>query len=402
MALRAECGLNNEYDKNHVTSPLQRRLKLSGLISKYVKDNLNVGNARAMQKPEEHIGKIVELLGNPYTDELSQNVLIDLFDNLAAYPKYRKHAHLKNLTLEECRTHPKYESLDVTTFKGIWFLLGDVLTYGAENGHYGIPRNFCKDKVFAVKMRFMMKTKRNKLERLPYLQNDIQALIIQLAKRYRLKLEPHKLWIVLIALFNGMRQGEICQLFCDDIINVNGIDCFRIRDCAERHQSVKNGQSERIIPIHPILLRLGFMSFIESRRRLKYERVWQGMKSRPIDYYKPSDSYSHYFEKWYNDTFRKYVITDEQLRKQKPFHSLRHTFINWFFQNISSQDRDNAAVKSLVGHLESDELKIISAALKGISWDVYSQSLNTAKMLETLEQLDYDVDLSPLGLPMEW
>lgn len=74
LALRAECGLNNEYDKNHVTSPLQRRLKLSGLISKYVKDNLNVGNARAMQKPEEHIGKIVELLGNPYTDELSQNV----------------------------------------------------------------------------------------------------------------------------------------------------------------------------------------------------------------------------------------------------------------------------------------------------------------------------------------
>lgn len=111
---------------------------------------------------------------------------------------------------------------------------------------------------------------------------------------------------------------------------------------------------------------------------------------------------NHYFEKWYNGTFRKFVITDEENSKRKPFHSLRHTFINWYFQNVRSQDRDNAAVKGLVGHLESDELKIFSAVLKGISWDVYSQDLNPSMMLETLKLLDYDIDLSPLGLPLKW
>jgi hypothetical protein len=122
------------------------------------------------------------------------------------------------------------------------------------------------------------------------------------------------------------------------------------------------------------------------------------MKTSPVDYYEVSDNYSHYFEKWYNDTFRKYVITDRLLCKQKPFHSLRHTFINWFFQNMRSQDRDSAAVKGLVGHLESEELQMNSAVLKGVTWDRYGQELNPRIMLETLKKLNFAIDLTHLEL----
>ena len=126
------------------------------------------------------------------------------------------------------------------------------------------------------------------------------------------------------------------------------------------------------------------------------------MRSSAIEYYAPLDTYGNLFEKWYNRTFRRDVILDEKLRKQKPFHSLRHTFINWFFQNVPSQERDNAAVKGLAGHLETEEQKMVTAMLKGISWEVYSQSLNPARLLETLSLLDYGADLSPLKLPMSW
>lgn len=402
LALRAERGLNNEYDRTHVTSPVQRRKKLSALVSRYIELHMNQENARTKQKPDEHFGKILELMGNPYTDEINQDSIVQLFDDLAVYPKWRNHSHMKGLTLEECKKHPKYAPLDPTTFKGVWFALGALMTYGAENGEYGITRNYCRDKLFSNRMKALNKTKKDQPDRLPYSRDDIQNLIIQLNKKYRLKFEPHKLWIPLIALYNGMRQGEICQLYCDDIVIVDGIDCFRIRDYKERNQSVKNDQSQRTIPIHPTLLELGFIDFIASRRKLKYERPWQGMKNRPVDYYVKSDNYSHYFEKWYNDTFRKFVIVDKQEGKQKPFHSLRHTFINWFFQNVKSQDRDNAAVKGMVGHLESDEQKMVTAMLKGISWDTYSQELKPGVMLDSLKLLDYGVDLKPLGLPMKW
>jgi integrase len=400
LAERAERGLNNPYD-NGVGAVMPCRKKLSMLMTRYLTVHQEQWEPRSRDKTDEHYDKILELTGDPYTDEINQDMLVELFNELALYPKYRNHPHLKGLTLEACREHPAYEPPKTSTIKGVWYALGSLLTYGSENGEYGIPRNYCLDKVFAVKIKALKKAKNDTLRRLPCDHNDIQSLINELG-RLRKKYNPHMLWIPLIALYNGMRQGEICQLFCDDIVSVDGIDCFRIRDCADRKQSVKNAQSLRTIPIHPTLLDLGLLDFINSRRTLKYERPWQNVKSRPVDYYEKQDTYAHYFEKWFNDTFRKYVILDEEMRKQKPFHSLRHTFINWYFQNVRSQERDNAAVKGLVGHLESDEQKMITAMLKGISWEVYSQELNPVPLMESLRLLNYDIDLSPLGLPIKW
>lgn len=99
MALRAERGLDNEYDRTHISSPVKVRKKFSGLIGKYIKLHTGDIGARAKQKPEECYGKIRELLGNPYTDEISQDMLVTLFDGLARYPKYRNHDHMKGLTV---------------------------------------------------------------------------------------------------------------------------------------------------------------------------------------------------------------------------------------------------------------------------------------------------------------
>ena len=380
--------------------PLERR-RLSTLILSYTEAHREIWRFRTAQKPQEHFGKVLELLGDVYTDAINQDMLDWLFHELARYPKWRNHSHLQSLTLEECRSHPDYQPLSTTTFTAIWEALGGLLTYGAENGEYGIDRNFCGNKIFSVKKRVMAKAQKKASRRLPYDAADVQRLIDQLGT-VRKKENPHKLWFPLIALFSGMRQGEICQLFCDDIMTVNGVPCFRIRTCQERKQGVKTEQSQRTIPIHPVLLQLGFLEFIESRRRLRYDRPWQNVRSSAIEYYAPLDTYGNLFEKWYNRTFRRDVILDEKLRKQKPFHSLRHTFINWFFQNVPSQERDNAAVKGLAGHLETEEQKMVTAMLKGISWEVYSQSLNPARLLETLSLLDYGADLSPLKLPMSW
>ena len=381
--------------------PLERR-RLSTLVLRYTEAHAQIWRFRTQQKPAEHFGKVLELLGDVYTDEINQDMLDWLFDELARYPKWRNHPHLQPLTLEECRSHHAYRPISTTTFMAIWESLGGLLTYGSEHGDYGIGRNFARNKIFAIKKRVMASTHKGKAtRRLPYDARDIQRLIDHLGT-VRRKQDPHKLWIPLIALYSGMRQGEICQLFCDDIMTVDGIPCFRIRTCEARRQGVKTEQSQRTIPIHPVLLNLGFLEFIESRRRLRYDRPWQNVRSSAVEYYAQLDTYGHLFEKWYNRTFRRDVILDEKLRKQKPFHSLRHTFINWFFQSVPSQSRDNAAVKGLVGHLETEEQKMVTAMLKGISWEVYSQNLNPARLLETLSSLDYGVDLSPLKLPVSW
>lgn len=381
--------------------PMERR-RLSTLIQNYTEAHKDIWRFRTAQKPQENFGKVLELLGDVYTDEINQDMLDWLFHELARFPKWRNHPHLRGLTLEECRSHPAYRPLSTTTFTAIWEALGGLLTYGTEHGEYGIDRNFCGNKIFNVKKKVMTRKQRERsVRRLPYDSRDVQLLINQLGT-VRREQDPHKLWIPLLALYSGMRQGEICQLYCDDIVAVDGIPCIRMRTCQERKQGLKTEQSQRTIPIHPVILNLGFLEFIESRRRLRYDRPWQNVRSSVVEYYAPLDTYGHLFEKWYNRTFRRGVILEEKARKQKPFHSLRHTFINWFFQNVPSQERDNAAVKGLVGHLESEEQKLATVALKGISWEVYSQSLNPARLLETLSLLDYGVDLSPLKLPGSW
>jgi hypothetical protein len=93
----------------------------------------------------------------------------------------------------------------------------------------------------------------------------------------------------LISVLHGSRVREPLQLMTDDIIVEDGIVCFNFRlefgkdgseDIASRDsfaateesraelppRSFKNDDVVRIIPVHPKLLELGFMEYVEERR----------------------------------------------------------------------------------------------------------------------------------------
>ncbi|QYG08991.1 DUF6538 domain-containing protein [Janthinobacterium sp. PAMC25594] len=82
-------------------------------------------------------------------------------------------------------------------------------------------------------------------------------------------------WIPLICLYQGFRVREPLQLLASDIIVEAGFVLVRIQvtDEAESEaqglpkRSVKNEATRRIVPIHPILLELGFMDFVASAKK---------------------------------------------------------------------------------------------------------------------------------------
>jgi hypothetical protein len=89
-------------------------------------------------------------------------------------------------------------------------------------------------------------------------------------------------------------------------------------------------------------------------------------------------------------------------RSTKSLHSTRHTFINWFKQNKLNGDLKKSVenlsiLKSIVGHLEKDELTLRGLA-DDITLDVYGDGF---KQYGLLRQLDYGVDLEILK-KMEW
>ena len=75
--------------------------------------------------------------------------------------------------------------------------------------------------------------------------------------------QPMRFWGPLIALFQGMRRGEIAQLQTADLGEVEGIPVLHVRG-----ERLKTKNAIRTLPIHPELIRLGLLDYAQSRHRL--------------------------------------------------------------------------------------------------------------------------------------
>ena len=80
-------------------------------------------------------------------------------------------------------------------------------------------------------------------------------------------------WIPLISVFSGMRLGEICPLYLDNIKKIKNRWCINIIEEENRpDKPLKNFASRRIIPIHDILIDLGFIEFVELLQKKDSDR----------------------------------------------------------------------------------------------------------------------------------
>lgn len=160
--------------------------------------------------------------------------------------------------------------------------------------------------------------------RIEQLQNFFNTDWYSKDLEHNLKEEPHKIWIPLILLFTGARINEISQIYINQIIEKEGVYFFKIKD-TEEDQSTKNKSSNRVIPIHKILINLGLLNYIEQQKKNNHERLFSGL------YLTKSKGYGQHFGKIFND-YKKTWLEIETLNKIKErkilldLHSFRHTF----------------------------------------------------------------------------
>lgn len=133
-----------------------------------------------------------------------------------------------------------------------------------------------------------------------------------------------RFWVPLLALFNGLRCNEACQLETADVASVEEVPCIRVTDeSAEEEEkgkgkSVKNKTSKTTIPIHPLLLKIGFLEFVESRRK-----AGDGSQLFPELPRTSTGRYADLFSKWFRRFLTK-AIPGKKTRAS--FHSFRHSF----------------------------------------------------------------------------
>jgi len=72
-------------------------------------------------------------------------------------------------------------------------------------------------------------------------------------------------WITVLGMHSGARIGEPAQLSAADIHDVEGVLCLEIHKRTEG-TTVKSDARERWAPLHPEVIRLGFLEYVEARR----------------------------------------------------------------------------------------------------------------------------------------
>ena len=107
----------------------------------------------------------------------------------------------------------------------------------------------------------MAKRKRRKSELATAYDTREVASILRSAKT---ETNAVRRWVPWLLALSGARVGEITQLWGSSIIEQDGYPCMSITPAADGG-SIKNGGSERIVPIHPAIIEQGFIQFVADR-----------------------------------------------------------------------------------------------------------------------------------------
>ncbi|MBD3762337.1 site-specific integrase [Rhizorhabdus sp.] len=175
-----------------------------------------------------------------------------------------------------------------------------------------------------------------------------------------------RFWLPLIALFTGLRMGEILQLTRWHVqTGDDGLPCLLIGDDIR----VKTKAAYRVVPLHETILKCGFMRYVESKSDELFEDVPEG-----------SDGYkSSVFSKRYATFAASLKMDDPKL--DTCFHSFRHNFRD----ALRIPDMDKALAKELFGHSRGGDV-----------FDAYGSGARAEVLRPVIDRVTYDIDLSHL------
>lgn len=191
------------------------------------------------------------------------------------------------------------------------------------------------------------------------------------------KIRDHRFWVPLLILYGGMRPSELGGVTMADVLTVEGYPCLRLTttpdpDDPEVDRRKKTYGSIRTIPIHPELIRIGFLEYIAAIKAQGSARLFPTWRSNK------SSGYSNSIGKFINER----LLPRAKLKtKSHKLYSLRHNFTG-----LLDQNQINDRLQCLLGGWGD---------LVGQARKAYKGRILTKSDIETFCRLQYEgLDLS--------
>jgi len=282
----------------------------------------------------------LELHGDIGTAEIRKDHVTGFKMAVLSLPKNRrKMPEYRDLSIRELAdlSVPKHKQLSDRTKSYYLIKLSSFLSWLDTNG-YALPN------INAPLKRVIKTRTRAQEERNAYSDSDLKRLFNSDSYTKALHRHSFQFWVPLIGLFTGARENEICQLFVEDVCQDEDTGIwvfdFNEKNSEKTKKSLKSHKHARRFPVHPKLVKLGFLVFVAQRKKSRTPRLFPELPYR-------ANKYGDKLQRWFNNTYRK------QCRISTPktsFHSLRHTLINRLRKQLKLQSNEFA---HYIGHSPS-------------------------------------------------
>lgn len=237
------------------------------------------------------------------------------------------------VTKEKCRTYKEAltgQGLSVASINKYLHSLSHLLAWAKGQGF--VPDAWMNP-VDGLRIKKHRGDKR--LKRSPFSDEELTAIFNSPHFTKEEVKQPARYWLPLCLLWTGARREEIAQLYLDDIRQVEGVWVFDIREDEEREQGLKNGASQRRVPVHSRLIELGLITYVNQTTATGALRLFPQLTHGKNGF---GDSVGK--------SFARHLGRVGIVDPGKVLHSLRHTAIT----RLHSQGVPQNIAEALVGH----------------------------------------------------
>ena len=334
---------------------------LATLSKLYIEEGKRGGTWREVStyEVERSLRDMFELMGDMPASAFDMNKARVLKDRLSRCPQYfALLPQFKNKTLMQViESGGAYKTITAVTVNNRLRKLSAFMNWCKSNGYV------TENPLVGLKVM----TGSAKEARLSFEQRDLSILLNLDALKVEARKHPWRYWLPLLGRFTGARLEELCQLHVADFITLQGINCIRIDDGHES-QKLKNSSSRRTLPIHPTLIQLGLLEYVQIQRTKNSDRLFSELE--PV-----RGKLGHAPSKWFSRYRNKIGINDPK----KTFHSFRHTMID----DLRDAGVQDSLIKRIAGHEDS-----------AVTFGVYGSRIPIKAMVEALGHLSLLSDIN--------
>lgn len=333
LGLDGTPGVAQGLDQNSakkIEAGIAQNNQLAGLISTYIESF--VADKRREERTEKYCGalrdaitSLIDLIGDIPANKIDRGYVRIFVDKFRKLPSNRTRSpRYRNLTVKELLSMPIPEEdlVSKATFNNnlqklstfaIWLKKENVLAGENPFSDFFLDLGKARDQWFALT------------------EDDVKKIFAPSSYIYDPK-RPSHYWVPLITSHSGSRIEEICCMNKSDIIQTDGIWCYRLFEDAD-DKSTKNAGSERFVPIHKRIIELGFLKYVDSLP--EGSKLFPNLNMTVNGYHSAvSNSFSRYLS-------RVGVKSDK-----KSLKSFRHSVITELFRLETAIEH----IREIVGH----------------------------------------------------